>query len=125
MTLSIASPHIDGALAHAVADAIRAVHGNTLISDVVSVEDQIDATLVSERLLSALATCFAALAMMLAAIGLYGVLSYSVARRRMEFGIRLALGAPQRRIASDVLGTVMHQRCAWPCHGAAGCARRG
>jgi putative ABC transport system permease protein len=55
--------------------------------------------LVSERLLSILATLFAAFALGLAAIGLVGVVSYSVARRRTELAVWLALGASPARVA--------------------------
>jgi ABC-type antimicrobial peptide transport system permease subunit len=92
-----------------VADEVRAIHPGTLVSDVIGVQEQIDATLVSERLLSMLATGFASLVLGLAAVGLYGIVSYSVARRRTEFGVRLALGAPRSRVASAVVGEVLLQ----------------
>ena len=79
-------------MAGAVADEIRAIHPNTLVSDVIGVDAQIDETLVSERLLSTLATGLAVLVLALAAIGLYGIVSYAAAARTTEFGIRLALG---------------------------------
>ena len=72
-------------------------------SDVIGVEAQIDATLVGERLLSNLSTTFAALVLGLAVIGLYGIISYSVAGRRKEFGVRIALGASRSRVVSGVV----------------------
>ena len=66
----------------------------------------IDRALTQERLLATLSGFFGALALSLSAIGLYGVMSYRVARRRNEIGIRMALGAEQRRILAMVLRDV-------------------
>jgi len=66
----------------------------------------IEESLTRERLLATLSGFFGALALLLSAIGLYGVMSYSVARRRNEIGIRMALGAEQRRILAMVLRDV-------------------
>lgn len=64
---------------------------------------QVDDSLVQERLLATLSTFFGGLALLLAMIGLYGALSYLVTQRQKEFGIRRALGAPQ----NSILGLVM------------------
>jgi putative ABC transport system permease protein len=66
--------------------------------------EQIDDSLVQERLLARLSTFFGGLALLLAMIGLYGALSYLVAQRQREFGIRMALGAPR----DSILRLVMH-----------------
>jgi ABC-type antimicrobial peptide transport system permease subunit len=96
-------------VAGVVADAIRAIDPAMLVSDVVGVGEQIDETLVSERLVASLATVFAALVLGLAAIGLYGIVSYSVAGQRRELGIRIALGAARWRVASGVVREVLVQ----------------
>jgi putative ABC transport system permease protein len=74
--------------------------------DFQSLAEQVDDSLVQERLLASLSSFFGGLALLLAMIGLYGAISYAVTQRRAEFGIRLALGAApesiQRLVMRDV-----------------------
>jgi ABC-type antimicrobial peptide transport system permease subunit len=69
-----------------------------------TLEAQLDASLARERLLAMLSGIFGGLALLLAVVGLYGTMAYSVARRRNEIGIRIALGAARTRVMRLVLG---------------------
>jgi ABC-type antimicrobial peptide transport system permease subunit len=88
----------------AVRKTVAETDSNLPLSDVRSQAQQIEQILSQERLLSRLSSFFAVLAMVLACIGLYGLLSYEVARRTRELGIRMALGAQRRHLLRLVVG---------------------
>jgi predicted permease len=87
----------------AVYQSIRSVDSNLAITDVRTELEQIQSGLSQERLMASLAAVFGGLALILASIGIYGVMAYAVARRTNEIGIRVALGARPGRVAWMVL----------------------
>ena len=95
--------------ARAIAPGVKATVADlnrAIALDLKPMAEQISATLVRDKLLATLSAFFGGLALLLATVGLYGTLSYSVARRRNEIGIRIALGAAQGRVMRLVLGEV-------------------
>jgi putative ABC transport system permease protein len=91
----------------AVKDAIHAVDPEQAVANVRTFDEVLDEEVVQRRLGASLVAAFAALALLLASLGVYGVLSHFVAQHTSEIGVRVALGASRRDILSLVLGKGM------------------
>jgi predicted permease len=92
---------------NAVRDLIRRADSRLPLADVKSQSARIDQTINQEIMFARLCTAFALLALVIACIGLYGTMSYHVARRTSEIGIRMALGAQRHRVLWMVLREVL------------------
>jgi len=98
-------PSVDALIRHTLAG----IDPNLTVRDLRSLGAQVDGNFIQERLIAQLTSLFSILALVLASVGLYGVMSYFVARRTSEIGIRMALGATRSSVISMVLRGALWQ----------------
>ena len=94
-----------GSLVGAIRREVQAIDPAVPVAHVRTMEDVLSSAQSRPRFLTLLLTFFSGVALIIATVGIYGVISYSVTRRSKEFGLRMALGAQRK----DVLGLVMKQ----------------
>jgi predicted permease len=101
-----------GAVGPAVRRTVHSLLKTVPVVRVSTLAGQVDASIVPERLVATLSGLFGALGSLLVAIGIYGLLAYTVARRIHEIGIRMALGATRGAVSRMVLGEALKMSCA-------------
>jgi putative ABC transport system permease protein len=94
-------------LVSSVRNAIKEIDPMLIIEDIETMDAIVSSTLMRPRLNVVLLSCFAALAVILAVVGIYGIVSYSVLQRTREIGVRTALGASQPTILKLILSQAL------------------
>jgi predicted permease len=107
MTIYVRTAADPNQLMTSVRAKVRELDANLPVYRMWTTETQISNSLTTERMIASLSTVFGFLATLLAAIGLYGVMAYSVAQRRREIGIRMALGAEPKSVIWMVMRDVL------------------
>jgi putative ABC transport system permease protein len=90
-----------------VRSAMQTLDSKLVLDNFRTMQEQVETNLIADRVIAILASAFGVLAVLMAAVGLYGVLAYSTAQRTREIGIRIALGAGRTSVMRMVLGEVL------------------
>jgi putative ABC transport system permease protein len=120
MTVAVKTAGDPRAAASTIVSVLHQLDAEVPAADVRTMEAVVDLSLAQRRLTMLLLTIFAAVALVLAAVGIYGVISYSVTQRTQEIGIRMALGAPRASVMRMVVGHAMMLALAGVAAGATG-----
>jgi len=103
MTFEVRAAAEPSSLAAGVRRIIQQADSRLPVFDVKTLTEQVDESLAEDRLVASFSTLFGLLALVLASVGLYGVMAHAVSRRTNEIGIRMALGAQPRQILDMVM----------------------
>jgi ABC-type antimicrobial peptide transport system permease subunit len=103
MCLAVRTSGAPASVVARVRQELREIDPDLPVLNITTVEEQLNGILIQERLMAALAGFFGVVAALLACLGLYGVISYTVARRTNEVGVRLALGATPAAVLGIIL----------------------
>jgi ABC-type antimicrobial peptide transport system permease subunit len=96
-----------GSLLNAIRSTVQSVDSAQPVYDAKTMDQRVDFALAPQRLVVTLLGAFAAIALFLSALGLYGIISYTVAQRTQEIGVRMALGARSSEVQRSVVGQGM------------------
>jgi putative ABC transport system permease protein len=109
-------------IANQVKAIVRSIDATVPVSNVRTLEQVVGVSVANRRFSTTLLGSFAALALVLAGVGIFGVISYGVSERRLEFGVRMALGAERSRVVASVLGEGLRMTLVGVAIGIAGAA---